>query len=55
MDDGQTVNQEKFKVLADFQILYNKAQVIEQDFMEDKIDESEKYRRLEALATSAGM
>ena len=49
------MNQEKFKVLADFQILYNKAQVIEQDFMEDKIDESEKKRRLEALVTSAGM
>ena len=47
MVDGDAVNQEKFKVLADFQILYNRAQIIEKEFIEDKIDEAEKKKRLD--------
>lgn len=54
-EDGGVVNQQKFIMLADFQILYNQAQVIDQQFAEGKIDEAEKKRRLEGLVTSAGM
>lgn len=42
-------------MLADFQILFNQSQQIEQLFAEGTIDEAEKKRRLDGLVTSQKM
>lgn len=54
-EDGATVNQEKFHMLADFQILFNQSNFIEKAYMQEKITEEEKNKRLENLKTSRGM
>lgn len=54
-EDGATINQEKFHMLADFQILFNQSQLIEEDFKSDKISEDERKKKLENLKTSRGM